>query len=152
MLGTQYDSYSVTGRIGYWPAAQAHDQQTVTEDAPEWGWNAQWRKVIGTNTFFEAKFTGYTGYYYLDPVDPSPFTYDALSDSYTGGGGQLEYEDRSRNQVQVALTKYADSFGYRVEVWRRSNAATSGRSISYTDRRDYVLATAASKLPHQPRI
>ena len=111
VLGTQYDSYNVTGRVGYWPAAQATDQQTVTEDAPEWVWNAQWRKVIGTNTFLEAKFTGYDGYYYLDPIDPSPFTYDALTDEYSGGGGGLEYEDRSRNQVQVALTRYAESFG-----------------------------------------
>ena len=60
----------MTGRVGFWPAAQATDQQTVKEDAPEWVWNAQWRKVFGTSTFLEAKFTGYTGYYNLDPVDP----------------------------------------------------------------------------------
>jgi hypothetical protein len=111
VLGTQYDTYNVTGRVGFPPALQATDQQTVTEDAPEWVWNAQWRKVIGTNTFLEAKFTGYNGYYYLDPIDPSPFTYDALTDEYTGGGGGLEYEDRSRNQVQVAVTRYAEAFG-----------------------------------------
>jgi hypothetical protein len=111
ILGTQYDSYNVTGRVGYWPAAQATDRQTVEEDAPEWVWNAQWRKVFSTNTFLEAKFTGYSGYYNLDPVDPSPFTYDADLDEYSGGGGGLEYEDRSRNQVQVSLTKYADAFG-----------------------------------------
>jgi len=111
VLGTQYDSYNVTGRVGFWPAAQAHDQQTVTEDAPEWVWNAQWRKVMGASTFLETKFTGYWGYYYLDPVDPSPFTYDADTDEYSGGGGGLEYEDRSRNQVQASLTRYADAFG-----------------------------------------
>jgi len=110
VLGMQYDSYNVTGRQGF-PASKSTDQQTVTEDAPEWVWNAQWRKVIGTNTFLEAKFTGYNGYYYLDPIDPSPFTYDALTDEYTGGGGGLEYEDRSRNQVQASLTRYADAFG-----------------------------------------
>lgn len=112
ILGTQYDSYNVTGRVGYWPAAQAHDQQTVTEDAPEWVWNAQWRKVMGANTFLETKFTGYWGYYYLDPIDPSPFTYDADRDEYSGGGGGLEYEDRSRNQVQASLSRYADAFGH----------------------------------------
>lgn len=111
ILGTQYDSYNVKGRVGYWPAAQATDRQTVEEDAPEWVWNAQWRKVMGTSTFFEAKFTGYTGYYNLDPVDPSPFTYDADFDEYSGGGGGLYYADRNRNQVQASLTKYADKFG-----------------------------------------
>ena len=48
VLGTQYDSYNVTGRIGYGPRRKLTDQQTVTEDAPEWVWNAQWRKVMGS--------------------------------------------------------------------------------------------------------
>jgi hypothetical protein len=74
ILGTQYDNYNLTGRVGYWPSSQATDNQTVEEDAPEWVWNAQWRRSFGTSALFEAKFTGYGGYYYLDPVDPSPFT------------------------------------------------------------------------------
>jgi hypothetical protein len=111
IFGTQYDQYNVTGRVGYWPTEQAGDRQTVTEDAPEWVWNAQWRKVMGTSTFFEAKFTGYWGYYYLDPVDPSPFTYNFDTDEYSGGGGGQYYADRSRNQFQASLTKYADAFG-----------------------------------------
>ncbi len=111
VLGTQYDSYNVTGRVGYWPSAQATDQQTVNEDAPEWVWNAQWRRIFGTNTLLETKFTGYTGYYNLDPVDPSPFTYDGESGTYSGGGGGLYYADRNRNVGQVSLTKYAEKFG-----------------------------------------
>ena len=110
ILSMQADSYNVTGRQGF-PGSKSTDQQTVTEDSPEWVWNAQWRKVIGTNTFLDTKFTGYWGYYYLDPIDPSPFTYDADTDEYTGGGGGLEYEDRNRNQVQASLTRYADAFG-----------------------------------------
>jgi hypothetical protein len=111
MLGTQYDVYNVTGRVGYWPTAQATDQQTVTEDAPEWVWNAQWRRVFKSSMLLEAKFTGYDGFYYLDPIDPSPFTYDAATGEYSGGGGGQYYADRSRNQVQVAVTKYAEKFG-----------------------------------------
>jgi hypothetical protein len=111
VLGTQYDSYNVKGRVGFWPVEQATDRQTVEEDAPEWVWNAQWRKVMGTNTFLEAKLTGYSGYYNLDPIDPSPFTYDADLDEYSGGGGGQYYADRSRNQVQASLTRYADAFG-----------------------------------------
>jgi len=111
ILGTQYDQYNVTGRVGYWPSAQATDQQTVEEDAPEWVWNAQYRRTIGTKAFFEAKLTGYDGYYYLDPIDPSPFTYDADEDSYSGGGGGQYYADRSRNQFQASLTRYAEKFG-----------------------------------------
>ncbi|HEX6463811.1 MAG TPA: TonB-dependent receptor, partial [Vicinamibacterales bacterium] len=107
----QYDSYNVTGRVGYWPSSQATDQQTVTEDAPEWVYNAQWRHVFGSNMLLESKFTGYWGYYYLDPVDPSPFTYESSSNTYSGGGGGQYYADRTRNQVQVALTRYAEMYG-----------------------------------------
>ena len=112
ILGTQYDQYNLTGRVGFWSASQATDQQTVEEDAPEWVWNAQWRRQFGTNTLFEAKMTGYWGYYYLDPVDPSPFTYDGGTETYlSGGGGGQYYADRDRNQIQATLTKYANKFG-----------------------------------------
>ena len=111
ILGTQYDQYNLTGRVGYWPSSQATDRQTVEEDAPEWVWNAQWRRSFGTSALFEAKMTGYDGYYYLDPVDPSPFTYDGGTNTYTGGGGGQYYADRDRNQIQVSLTKYAQKFG-----------------------------------------
>ncbi|MEO5895691.1 MAG: TonB-dependent receptor, partial [Vicinamibacterales bacterium] len=111
ILGTQYDNYNVTGRVGAWPTAQAGDQQTVEEDAPEWVWNAQWRHVFGSSTLLESKLTGYTGYYYLDPVDPSPYTVDFGTGEYSGGGGGQYYADRSRNQGQVSLTKFAEKYG-----------------------------------------
>lgn len=110
-LGGQYDQYNVTGRVGYWPSSQATDQQTVTEDAPEWIWNEQWRHVFGSNSLLETKWTGYTGYYYLDPIDPAPFTYDGATGEYSGGGGGQYYADRNRNQVQVSMTHYAQAFG-----------------------------------------
>jgi hypothetical protein len=111
-FGVQYDQYNLDGRVGNWPASQATDQQTVTEDAPEWVWNAQWRRVFGTSALLEAKFTGYDGYYYLDPVDTTVFSVDAETGTYCcGGGGGLYYADRSRNQLQVAFTKFAEKFG-----------------------------------------
>jgi len=111
ILGTQYDNYNLTGRVGYWPVSQAGDNQTVTEDAPEWVWNAQYRKIFGANNLLEAKFTGYWGYYDLNPVDQSIFTFDGESGEYSGGGGGQYYADRTRNQLQVSFTKYANKFG-----------------------------------------
>ena len=109
----QYDQYNVTGRTGYWPASQTTYDQTVTEDAPEWVWNVQWRKIFGSKTLLETKLTGYWGYYYLDPVDPAPYSYDAATDTYCcGGGGGLYYADRTRNQINVAVTQYAEKFGH----------------------------------------
>ena len=111
ILGTQYDSYNVKGRVGFWPASQATDRQTVEEDAPEWVWNAQWRRSFGGRALLETKLTGYNGYYNLDPIDASPFTFDGGTNTYTGGGGGQYYADRSRNQLQVSLTQYAQKFG-----------------------------------------
>jgi len=133
ILGTQYDNYNVTGRVGYWPSSQATDQQTVKEDAPEWVWNAQYRRSFGTNTLFEGKLTGYDGYYYLDPIDPSPFTYDGGTNTYTGGGGGQYYADRSRNQLQVSLTQYAQKFGshtfkFGAEIERSHVPASTSRT------------------------
>jgi len=108
----QYDSYNVTGRVGYWPASQTTDDQTVKEDAPEWVYNAQWRHVFGSKMLLESKFTGYWGYYYLDPVDPKPFTFDGATGTYCcGGGGGIYYADRTRNQAQVSITRYAEKYG-----------------------------------------
>ncbi|MEW5981995.1 MAG: carboxypeptidase regulatory-like domain-containing protein [Acidobacteriota bacterium] len=111
ILGLQYDQYNVTGRVGWWATSQATDSATVTEDAPEWVWNAQYRKVIGSSLFLEVKFTGYNGFYYLDPVDPSPPTYDGDTGAYGGGGGGLYYADRGRNQIIASLSKYAEAYG-----------------------------------------
>ena len=91
--------------------------------------------------FLEAKFTGYDGYYNLDPVDPSPFTYDGDTDEYScGGGGGLYYDDRSRNQVQVSLTKYAEKFG--------RHALKFGLEIERSHVRMPVPAVRAGRLLH----
>ncbi len=107
----QYDNYNVTGRAG-WPGSTfSTDQQTVDQDSPEAIWNGQYRKVFGSNTFLEAKFTGYWGYYYLDPIDQTPVRYDGDTGEYTGGAGYYYYADRGRNQVNVSLSKYAEAAG-----------------------------------------
>jgi hypothetical protein len=111
ILGMQYDSYDVTGRVGWWAPAQATDSATVAQDSPEWVWNAQYRRIFGTKALLEAKLTGYTGYYYLDPVNPAPPAYDGGTGEYSGGGGGLYYADRGRNQLQVSLTRYAEKYG-----------------------------------------
>ena len=66
----------------------------------------QSRKVINSSTFLEAKYTGYWGYYYLDPVDKSPVVIDNDTGEYLGGAGYYYYADRGRNQVNVSLSKY----------------------------------------------
>jgi hypothetical protein len=107
----QYDQYNQKGRTGIVPANVATDAQTRTEDAPDWMWNAQYRKVLGASAFFEVKFTGYKGYYDLTPLDNSISHYDLLTHAYTGGASWISQHDRGRNQANVSLSKYADLAG-----------------------------------------
>jgi hypothetical protein len=119
----QYDSYNQKGRIGLIPGYIANDKQTIDQDSPEAIWNAQYRKVFNSSTFFEVKWTGYWGYYDLNPVDPSPTHYDWGADTYSGGSGYTSQYDRTRNQVNAALTKYVQkagthNFKFGVEIER----------------------------------
>ncbi len=107
----QYDQYNQKGRTGIVGSSAATDNQTRTEDAPDWMWNAQYRKVIGSTAFLEAKFTGYKGYYDLTPLDMSVSHYDLVTHAFTGGASWISQHDRGRNQLNVALSKYADVAG-----------------------------------------
>jgi hypothetical protein len=107
----QYDNYNVTGRFAFIPQSAATEEQTVSQDSPEAVWNINYRRIFGSSTFLEAKYTGYWGYYYLDPVDPTPARYDGETGAYSGGAGYFYYADRDRNQVNLSLSTYADKFG-----------------------------------------
>ena len=126
----QYDNYNQKGRTGF-PGAQATQNQTVNQDSPEAIWNAQYRKVFGSTTFLEVKFTGYWGYYDLNPIDTTPVHYDGETGGYTGGGGTYYYADRTRNQVNASLTKYANwhgthNFKFGAEIERSTLRSRSG--------------------------
>jgi outer membrane receptor protein involved in Fe transport len=117
----QYDNYNVTGRGGN----TVPDERTVNQDSPEWIWNAQYRKVFGASTFLEAKFTGYWGYYDLTPINTKPWHYDYDTSATSGGGANNSKYDRTRNQLNVALTRYANlagqhTFKFGVEIERSS--------------------------------
>jgi hypothetical protein len=107
----QYDQYNQTGRTGKVPTQAATDNQTRTEDAPNAMWNAQYRKIMGSTMFFEAKYTGYSGYYDLNPIDMSPYHYDGKTKVYSGGAGYISKHDRSRNQLNLSLSKYSEFHG-----------------------------------------
>lgn len=112
----QYDQYNQTGRTGLIPGyAVSNHNMTIDQDSPEIIYNAQYRKVFNASTFLEAKFTGWWGYYDLNPVSQAPTHYDpdppAGMPSYTGGAGYTGQYDRTRNQFNVSLSKYAQMYG-----------------------------------------
>jgi hypothetical protein len=125
-VGFQYDNYNVTGRAGLVPSAEMEQYQTLDQDSPEAVWNVQYRRIFGSNTFLEAKYTGYWGYYYLDPVDPTPYRFDGGTGANLGGAGYYYYADRDRNQVNASVSTYADKFGqhnfkFGVEIERSTS-------------------------------
>ena len=136
----QYDAYNQTGRRGLPPALVATQQQTLNQDSPELIWNTQYRKVFGSSTFLELKHTGYGwAYFDLDPIDKSPTHYDEKG-AYSGGAGYNAQYDRTRNQVNAALSKYADlkgshnfKFGAEIERSKIRNRYAYSGNIEYYD-------------------
>jgi hypothetical protein len=110
--GLEYDSYNIKGRIdGPIQADRATDDLTRTEDAPEYVWNLQWRHLLSAQTYFEAKYLGWWGYFDLNPVVQLSRHHDNLTDTYTGSNGASSGNDRGRNQANLALTRYASGLG-----------------------------------------
>jgi hypothetical protein len=104
----QFDSYNITGRAG---SVTTTDEQTVKEDAPEYVWLTQYRHIFNSNTFAEVKYTGWWGFYDLNPVNNVPEHLEVTTGQTYGSSGYYYYADRTRNQVNANITHYADKFG-----------------------------------------
>jgi hypothetical protein len=109
MFTLQYDGYNIVGRAGV-PALLATDALTNREDSPEGVWLGQWRHLFSSQTFAEVKYTGWWGYYDLNPEVNLP---GHLNDAgqYSVSQGWFYYGDRNRNQVNASVSHYADKFG-----------------------------------------
>ena len=105
----QYDAYNITGRAGV-SALIANDDLTNREDAPEYVWMTQYRHLFNSNTFAEVKYTGWWGFYDLNPEKTVSAHANELG-LVTGSQGWFYYADRTRDQVNGSLTHYADKFG-----------------------------------------
>ena len=105
----QYDAYNIIGRAGQ--GLQSTDELTNREDAPEYVWLLQWRRLFGSNTFAEVKYTGWWGYYDLNPEVLESGHLDLGTNLYSVSQGWFYYGDRERNQINGSVTHYADKFG-----------------------------------------
>jgi hypothetical protein len=110
MFTIQADDYNVRGRPPTGLEYVVADEITNREDAPEWVWLAQWRHLFGSKTFFEVKYTGYNGYFDLNPEVEEPGHYD-VDGSYSVSQGWFALYDRDRNQVNASVSHYAEGFG-----------------------------------------
>jgi hypothetical protein len=111
MVTLQADDYNVIGRPPGGLEYVVPDNITNREDAPEWVWLGQWRHLFGSSTFFEVKYTGYDGYFDLNPEVNEPGRLDGLTGEYLVSQGWFALYDRRRNQVNAAVSHYAEGFG-----------------------------------------
>jgi hypothetical protein len=130
----QYDFYNQAGRTGLAGTNGTTDALTVQQDSPEIIYNTQYRRIIGNSSVFEAKFTGYAGYFDLDPVTPVSARLDGETGAWSGGAGYSAQYDRTRNQLNASLSKYAEASGthafkFGVEIER----STVRNRYGYTD-------------------
>lgn len=105
----QYDAYNVTGR-GCCAALVTTDATTNKEDAPEFVWLGQWRHIFSSQTFSEVKYTGWWGYYDLNPAVKLPGHINEFG-TPSVSQGWFYYADRGRHQVNASVSHYADKFG-----------------------------------------
>jgi hypothetical protein len=107
-------------------------------------WGVQWRHLFGTRTFAEVKYSGWWGYYYLDPKVLTPVSYDGGTGQYSGGAWYYYYADRGRHQVNASLSHYAEAFGkhdlkFGLEIERSKVHSQYGynQGIYYYDNSQY---------------
>lgn len=114
----------------------------MTEDAPEWVWNVSWRRVLSPSASLNVAYTGYTGYFYLDPA--SGYDQQGRVDSLGNASVNSTYyylADRARNQVVASVSQFSDKFltgkhdfKYGIEIERsrvRSRAGIPGGAYFY---------------------
>ena len=113
----QFDNFNIIGRAGYSEFTDS-DDITNREDAPEFVWVASWRHLFGSKTFTEAKYTGWWGFFDLNPetlYDNDPVTQPGRLDengARYGSQGYAYFADRGRHQANVSLSHYAEAFGH----------------------------------------
>lgn len=133
-LSFQYDQYNQSGRTGIGGVSGTTDFNSIEQDSPEWVYNGSYRKVLGNSALFEAKYTGYWGYFDLDPLNRVPARIDGDTGAWSGGAGYSAQYDRTRNQLNTSLSKYAEAkgthaFKFGVEIER----STIRNRYGYTD-------------------
>ncbi len=107
--GLFYGREDISGQPGV-EAGVATDDLTSAWHKPDWNWYGQWRRVFGTRTLLEAKYTGWTGVVEIRPKVAEPLRQDLATGGYSGGSGFTFTASRRRHQANVSLSHHADDF------------------------------------------
>lgn len=104
----EVDSYTVDGRAA---SATHAPEATLHQDSPEFSWNGNYTKVLSSSSVFDAKYSGFWGYYYLSPYNGDTPGWFDVDENFFGVNSYYFYKaDRVRHQANASLTKYASGF------------------------------------------
>jgi Carboxypeptidase regulatory-like domain/TonB dependent receptor-like, beta-barrel len=137
----EWDAYTVDGRRA---ASNVLPEATQHQVGPETSWNGNYTKVLSSSAVFDAKYSGFSGYYDLTPIsgDDKPGWYDVSTNRHSVNAYYYQYNDRSRHQGNATLTKYASGFAgehnlkFGVELERtaaRTESGYTGNEWVYAD-------------------
>jgi hypothetical protein len=87
------------------------DALTTDVDSPDLVTALQWRRSLDERTALDAKYTGWTGYFDRNPHVRRPGFRDLTSGALSGSAGRFNDNDRSRSQLNLAVSRYAEAFG-----------------------------------------
>jgi hypothetical protein len=138
--GLFYSREDISGQPDV-PPSVATDDLTSTWHKPDWNWYGQWRRVFGTRTLLEAKYTGWTGVVETQPKVAEPFRRDLATGAFSGGSGSTLTAERHRHQANVSVSHHVDDFvgshdfkfGVEIERGFARNAVSQIGGLAYLD-------------------
>jgi hypothetical protein len=130
----QYENYDQHGLTGLGDAAGTTDFSSIEQASPRWVYRGQYRRVLGNSAVLEAAATGYWSHLGLTPLNPVPAILNGDTGAWLGGAGYSARFDRTRNQLNASLSKYAEAkgthaFKFGIEIER----STVRNQSAYTD-------------------
>ncbi|HET7291212.1 MAG TPA: TonB-dependent receptor [Vicinamibacteria bacterium] len=108
-VGLFHNREDISGQPGV-PATVATDDLTSSWHKADWNWYGHWRRVFGTRTLLEVKYTGWSGVVEDRPKVAQPLRYDLATGGYSGGSGSTLTASRHRHQANASLSHHVDDF------------------------------------------
>jgi len=105
----EYDAYNGINRGA---SATTSPEACVNQKSPDSVGNFSLTHILSPKTFFDLKFSFFTGYYYLDPeTGMDVYAHFILDDNMLyDSAGYFFYADRNRYQANASVTHYAEDF------------------------------------------
>ena len=146
----QYDAVQPDGPASACrPPRSPRSSRRVNQDSPELIWNTQYRKVFGSSTFLETEAHRLRpGLLRLGSDRPAARRTLTRTAPTRAAAARTPQYDRTRNQVNAALSKYAEFQGQpQLEVRRRDRAQQDPQPVRRTraTRQSSTTTTAASR-------